>query len=152
MSASSVSAFLHHAAAFLLFACLFYEIVTFRGVISVEDARRLRRVDILYGISATVVLVIGVLRVLYFDKGTDFYMQNWIFHAKIGFFALLVVLSFYPTKQFLSWRAPLSENRPPIVPSYVGARVRLALHLEATLVVLILLAAAMLSRGAGSFA
>ncbi len=151
MAMSAVFAFLHHLSAFLLGACLFYEAVTFRGDISREDARRLRRVDVAYNVAATTVLVVGVLRVLYFDRGAEFYLHNWLFQTKVALFAVLVLLSFYPTRQFLGWRLPLAEERAPVVPARVRARIQLVLYLELAVAILIVLAAAMMSRGLGTF-
>ena len=44
--------------------------------------------DIVYGISAGFVLIVGLLRVFNFEKGAPFYAQNWFFWTKMDWFRL----------------------------------------------------------------
>jgi putative membrane protein len=64
---SAIMAFLHHLAAFTLVGTLIYEHTAFRKDITFAEARRLQRMDLVYGISAGVVLIIVILRVFYFE-------------------------------------------------------------------------------------
>ena len=68
MVATALMAFLHHVLAFALTACLVYEFIAYRRNISVEEIRRIQRADLVYGISAGLLLVIGLLRVIFFEK------------------------------------------------------------------------------------
>ena len=79
---SAMMAFLHHLAAFTLVGSLIYEHTTFRKDLSLVDARRIQRMDLLYGISAGFILIVGLLRVFYFEKGAPYYAQNWFFWTK----------------------------------------------------------------------
>ena len=79
MVATALMAFLHHVLAFALTACLVYEFIAYRRNISVEEIRRIQRADLVYGISAGLLLVIGLLRVIFFEKGPNFYMNNPFF-------------------------------------------------------------------------
>jgi putative membrane protein len=97
----------------------------------------------LLGISAGVLLVVGLLRVFYFEKGAAFYFHNAAFIAKLVLFVLVALLSIYPTLKFLSWKKGLD---PASVPA-----IRRILHLELAGVVLILLFAALMARGIGYF-
>jgi putative membrane protein len=47
---SGIMAFLHHIAAFTLTAALIYEHTTFRKELSFVEARRIQRMDIIYGV------------------------------------------------------------------------------------------------------
>ena len=49
---NSIMATLHHLCAFVLTACLIFEFVAYRKGLGVEEARRIQRVDLVYGISA----------------------------------------------------------------------------------------------------
>jgi uncharacterized membrane protein len=58
---SALFAFLHHLAAFALVSALVVEFVLIRGELSLATARRIRLYDAVYGASAGIVLVIGLL-------------------------------------------------------------------------------------------
>jgi putative membrane protein len=140
---SAFFAFLHHVAAFALVAALVVEFVVIRDELNVRTARRLARADLVVGVSAGVLLVVGWLRVFYFEKGTAFYFHNTWFIAKMGLFVVVAFLSIYPTVKFLAWR------KQGIDPAAVPA-IRRILHLELAGVALILLCAALMARGIGS--
>jgi len=80
--ASAFMAFLHHLFAFTLVACVAYEFIAYRKNMTVEEARRIQRADIMYGISAGLLLVVGLLRVYFFEKGPNFYNHNPFFWSK----------------------------------------------------------------------
>lgn len=134
-------AFLHHVAAFTLVAALVVEFVLIRDELNATTVRRLARADMILGMSAGVLLGVGLLRVFYFEKGAAYYFHSATFIAKLVLFALVALLSIYPTVKFLSWR-----KRPD--PASVPA-IRRILHLELIGVVLILLFAALMARGIG---
>ena len=58
---SAIMAFLHHLAAFTLTAAIVYEHTTFRKDLSLVDARRIQRMDIVYGVSAGVLVIAIIL-------------------------------------------------------------------------------------------
>ena len=146
---SALMAFLHHLAAFTLVAAVVYEHTTFRKNLSLVDARRIQRMDIAYGVSAAVVLVAGLLRVFYFEKGAPFYAQNWFFWTKMLGFALAALLSIYPTIRFVSWRRFFARNQAPEISDQEFSRIRLILRLEMLAVAVIIFSAAMMARGIG---
>jgi putative membrane protein len=135
---SALFAFLHHLAAFALVASLVVEFVVIRDELNARNARRLASADLALGISAGVLLVVGLLRVFYFEKGAAFYFSNGAFIAKLALFLAVALLSIYPTLRFLRWRR---QPNPAQVPA-----VRRVLHLELIGVVLILYFAASISR------
>ena len=136
-------AFLHHVAAFTLVAALVVEFVLIRDPLTPALARRLARADMVLGISATLLAVVGLLRVFYFEKGATFYFHNAAFIAKLVLFILVALLSIYPTVKFLGWRKTLDPAGVPAI--------RRVLHLELVGVVLILLCAALMARGIGYY-
>lgn len=138
---SALFAFLHHMAAFALVAALTVEFVVIRDELNARTVRRLALADMALGISAGVLLVVGLLRVFYFEKGAGFYFSNGAFIAKMIVFLAVALLSIYPTLSFLRWRR---SPQPEAVPA-----VRRILHLELVGVVLILLFAALMARGIG---
>jgi len=146
---SAIMAFLHHLAAFTLVGTLIYEHTAFRKDINFAEARRLQRMDLVYGISAGVVLIIGLLRVFYFGKGAPFYAQNLFFWTKMAGFALVALLSIYPTVRFLSWNKFFAKNQIPEISDRDAARIKLILRLELIAIVVILLSTALMARGVG---
>lgn len=140
---SAFFAFLHHVAAFALVSAVVVEFVLIRQELSVANARRLALTDAVVGVSAGVLLVVGWLRVFYFEKGTSFYFHNAAFIAKMALFVAVAFLSIYPTMKFLSWRKGID---PAAVPA-----IRRVLHLELVGIVLILLCAALMARGIGFY-
>ena len=54
---TALMAFLHHLLAFTLVACVVYEFIAYRQDMSVEEARRIQRADLMYGISAGLLLM-----------------------------------------------------------------------------------------------
>jgi len=148
---SAIFAFLHHVAAFTMVAALAIEFVLIRGELTLASARALQSVDIVYGASATVLVIVGFLRVFYFEKGADYYFSSGTFIAKISLFVIVAILSFPPTLEFIRWRkATASGNVPSVEPARL-ARIRRLIHIELAGVLLIILMAALMARGIGSF-
>ncbi|HEX9332438.1 MAG TPA: DUF2214 family protein [Anaerolineales bacterium] len=146
---SAFMAFLHHLAAFTLVGSLIYEHTAFRKDLSLIEARRIQRMDLVYGISAGFILIVGLLRVFFFEKGAAFYAHNWFFWTKMFGFALAALLSIYPTIRFVSWNKSFAKNQIPDISNQDVSRIKLILRLEMVAIVLILFSAAMMARGIG---
>lgn len=144
-------AFLHHVAAFTLVCAIAIEFVLTRDELTIERARSLLRADMIAGIAAGVLLVVGALRVFVFEKGSAFYFHNVFFHIKITAFVIVALLTIYPTLEFLSWRKALQRGQRPFVEPQKIRRIRTLLHLELIVIVVILLSAAFMARGVGHF-
>jgi putative membrane protein len=148
---SALFAFLHHVAAFALVAALVIERVLTRDELTLNNARRILDADRLFGIAAGVVLVIGLLRVFFFEKGAAYYFHDAAFIAKLSLFAIVGLLSIYPTVEFLKWRKPLRDGVLPVVSEATMQRVRSIIRWELAGVALVILCAAMMARGIGFF-
>ena len=135
-------AFLHHLAAFTLVAALVVEMVLMRGELSPTAVRKLARWDMIYGLSAGALLVIGLLRVFYFEKGASYYFHNAAFLTKLSLFLVIGLLSIYPTLKVASWKKQAPD------PAGVAA-VRRVIHIELAGIVVILLCAALMADGIG---
>lgn len=149
MTASALFAFLHHAAAFLLVAVVMVELVLLRGELTVAAARTLLRMDSVYGVSAVVLLIVGFVRVFSTEKGSDYYFHSGPFLAKLTLFIVVGLLSIMPTVEFLGWRKALKEGRTPALDDAKRRRLRMLIHIELTLLFLIMLFAALMARGVG---
>ena len=146
---SALFAFLHHVAAFGLVSALTVEVVLLGGEINLNSARRLQRADMALGVSAGVLLAVGLARVCFFEKGASYYFHNGPFIAKLTTFVVVALLSIFPTLVFLSWRKDTKEGRAPS-PAPAQLRVlRRVVHAELAAIVLIVLCAALMARGIG---
>ena len=151
MTATVTLAFLHHAAAFVLVAVLTVQLVLTKGDLTAVSARSVLRMNVAYGISALVLLVVGLLRVFYTEKGAAYYFHSAPFLAKLSLFLIVGLLSLYPTREFLSWREGLQAGNVPALTADKRRSLRLVLHTELTLLFVIMLCAAMMARGIGYF-
>jgi putative membrane protein len=147
MTGTVTTAFIHHAAAFLLVAALMVELVVLKSELTATSARSVLRMDAVYGIAATVLLVAGFVRVFYTEKGAAYYFESGSFLVKLTLFIVVGVLSIYPTIQFMRWRKTLREGRVPSFDDATRRKVRMLIHIELTLLFVIMLMAVMMARG-----
>lgn len=112
---ATLFATLHHTAVLTLLVCTLVSIYQLRQPLTLSGALLLRTTDMLNGIAATLVLVVGLVRVFYFEKGSAYYFSNGPFLAKLGFYGLASLLSLVPTLEVRRWRVPLQQRRLPTV-------------------------------------
>ena len=147
----AIMAFLHHLAAFTVVGALVAEVMLFKPPLTVVQARKLQRVDSVFGVSAGVLLVVGLLRVVYFEKGAGYYFSDAFFLTKFIAFVLAGVISIYPTVLFLSWSKALKQGVAPEMSAAQVRRARMCLMWELTAIVVILFCAPFMARGFGYF-
>lgn len=107
--------YLHYIGIMALMGALITEHVMLKPGITKDQIKSLAMVDLIYGISAAIVLISGLLRWFVVDiKGAEFFTKNPLFHIKLTLFVVIVLISLYPTKKFLKWRkqAKLEEPGP----------------------------------------
>ena len=149
MSADALLAYFHHIAAFALVAILFVEMALCKPGMTSQQVRSLTHYDRMYRIFAALLLVVGVMRVMWGVKGAQFYGQNPAFHAKFALYILIGLLSVPPTLRFLRWSKALKTNAQ-FVP--VDAEIKAArrfIHIQAGLILVLLLLAVLMARGVG---
>jgi putative membrane protein len=144
---SALFAFLHHVAAFTLVSAIAVEFALIRQELTASTARKLLAADAVYGIAAGALLVIGLLRVFYFEKGAAYYFSSHAFAAKLSVFIVVGVLSAIPTIEFMSWRKALKAGQASAPSEQKITTIRKILHGELIGVVIILLCAAIMARG-----
>ena len=108
---STLFAFLHHLCAFTLVAAVAIEFTLLRQELTVALARRLQVTDAVLGVAAGALLIIGLLRVFYFEKGASYYFHSHAFLTKFSLFIIIGLLSIVPTREFLSWRGAIKAGR-----------------------------------------
>src|ERR1700760_4904763 len=97
----------HHLLIFALAGIIAYEFAVERATMTATDIKRVGAVDLWYGVLAGLILIVGFARANYAAKGWAYYSHNHFFWAKIGTFALVGILSIWPTIQFIRWRGVL---------------------------------------------
>jgi putative membrane protein len=140
-------AFLHHLCAFTLVAAVAIEFALIRGELTLSSARRLVVTDMVLGIAAGALLVIGLSRVFFFEKGADYYFHSHAFLAKFSLFVVVGLLSIVPTLEFLSWRKATTAGQLPAISARKLRLVTGVIHGELFAIVIILLCAAIMARG-----
>jgi putative membrane protein len=144
---STLFAFLHHLCAFTLVSAVAIEFTLIRGELTLATARRLQVTDMVLGMAAGALFLIGLARVFLFEKGADYYFHSHAFMTKFSVFIAVGLLSIIPTIEFLSWREPLDEGRLPTVSAKKLRLVTAVIHGELFAIVIILLCAAIMARG-----
>jgi putative membrane protein len=140
-------AFLHHLCAFTLVAAVAIQFALIRGELTLSSARRLVVTDMVYGIAAGSLLVIGLSRVFFFEKGAEYYFHSNAFLAKFSLFVMVGLLSIVPTLEFLSWRKATTAGQLPAISARKLRLVTGVIHGELFAIVIILLCAAIMARG-----
>jgi putative membrane protein len=146
---SALISAVHFIAAFIVFAAVFYEWLTFNRTPTLIEARRIQLCDAWYGLSSMTLIAAGLLRVYYFEKGSEFYLSSPFFIAKIVLFVIVGLLSIYPTKQFIKWRPATRAGNAPSIDDPTFARIALLLRLEVMLLVVIVIFASLMAKGIG---
>ncbi len=134
----------HHILVFSLFGVLFAELALVRPGIDEATLGRVARIDLMYGAVAGLIVVVGFARAVFAAKGWAYYSHNLFFHAKVGTFILIGLLSIPPTISYIRWRradgTPTDEQ---------VAKVRTWLMAEMGLFMLLPAFAAAMARGYG---
>ena len=117
-----------------------------RGIVDGAALRRAFAADAWWGVAAVLWLATGLTRLLAgTEKTPGFYMQNPLFHLKMGLFVLILGLEIWPMITLIRWRRAMGRNQT----AALGAARRIARisFIEAFLIVVIVLVATALARG-----
>jgi putative membrane protein len=139
--------YVHFISIFTIVGSLVSEHLLLKKELTRREIARLSRIDAVYGMAALTLLAAGLT--LWFSgigKPSVFYSKNWIFHLKITCFALIGLLSIYPTIFFIRNR----KGREDEVVS-IPRSVFMMLRLELLLLFIIPLLAGLMARGVGFF-
>src|SRR3546814_3424421 len=104
MLSAVILPWVHYLAVFVMIGALMVQMVLLKLSNVADAVRSIARVDRIYGVSALLVFVTGLLRVWHGGKGPDYYWHNGAFHGVIGLFILAALISVVPTLRFIRWR------------------------------------------------
>lgn len=130
-----------------LFSVLSVQAVLLRPTLIAQSGRWLHRVDLAYLGVAAWVLLSGLGRAVWGLKGGAYYVHNPLFHAKLGLFALIGLLSIAPTRLFLRWAKKFCTDEAYAVPADELRRARRFVMMELHLLVVLPVLAALMARG-----
>lgn len=147
MIINSLFAFMHFVAAFGIVCTLFFEWISFSKNMTWLEAKRIQQCDRWYGIFAGVILIVGFLRVYFFEKDSAFYFSNAFFLVKLGLFLMIGLLSIYPTIKFIAWRKEIQAGQSPIVNAKEFTAISLILNVELCLLAALVLSASLMAKG-----
>ncbi len=149
VSQSALIAYFHYLSFMLCFAALAVERIKLRSNPDRKEAIAMIATDIVYGLAGLTLLVTGILRVLYFGQGSEFYTQNPLFWIKVSIFIVVGLLSLYPTITYVMWAFPISKGELPKVNSQLVDRLKLITSIELIGFAFIPLFATLMARGIG---
>lgn len=139
----------HHMLVFGLVIMLATEAALVRQGLGAAEVKRLAGLDIGYGVTAALIIVVGIHRVIFGAKGYVFYVENVWFWAKMASFALIGILSIVPTIRFRVWKKALKAD-PAALPAAADiAHVRGHIGLELLLIFAVVAFAAIMARYTG---
>ena len=130
-----IVAWIHYVSIMLMIASLLGEHLLLKPELAMAEARTIQRLDIVYGASATFVLVTGIFR-MFLEKGAAYYNQHIAFHILVGIFVTAALLSIYPTVVFLRWRADTGAGRGQQLAAAQFRRIQMIVRTEMTLLLL----------------
>jgi putative membrane protein len=149
MLLSALAAYLHYLGILGILGALTVEWLLCKPGLSALDIGKIARADLVYGVCAGLVLATGVLRVMYFGKGSAYYLSNPIFLLKIGLFLVIGLISIYPTVVFLAWRKSIQSNRALTPDDGQIFRLARVIRIELAILISLPLLAALMARGIG---
>lgn len=137
--------YLHFIGIFTWVSALAAQWLLLQPVLTRRAIQRLAKIDMVYGLSA--VLVVGMGLTLWFGVGkpAEFYNTNGIFHLKVTLAVLVGLLSIIPTIFFARQR----KGNAPEELVEVPAKIKRIVTLELILMAIIPLLATLMAAGIG---
>lgn len=147
MTAIVLTRYLHFIAVFAIVGAIVAEQFLVSKSMKRHQLKLAAKIDGIYALGVILVLIAGLILWFWVGKPAEFYTKNWIFHTKMTLFAVLGLLSIYPTIFFLKNRKGKELDEMVDVPILV----RICLRLELALLFIIPILASFMSLGIGSF-
>lgn len=120
--------------------------------LDIAAVRRAFVADTWWGIAAGLWISTGLWRMLAgLEKPREYYFQNHVFYAKMGFLALILILEIRPMITLVGWRRNSGRDRDSWKPDeIIAGRIATISYIEAALVIAMVVAATAMARGAGA--
>jgi len=118
-----------------------------------ESLHRVFRADLLWGIAAALWISTGLWRLFgETEKTASFYFSNHLFLTKMGLLVVVLAFELWAASTLGRWRRAVGRGEAPetVFSPSVARRIATISHVEATLVVLMVVLAVSMARGFGS--
>jgi len=143
MTLANLITYIHYIAILILLITVIWEIIIVRKTVSIKRIKLITKVNMALIISAILALFSGILRMLYFGKGIEYYLNSTDFIMKLSAFAVFALLTIYPTIEFCKAKKLNIDN----VTINRNKLIKLIIVIELILLLYIPYLAAMVSRG-----
>jgi len=150
MYVDALLSYAHFLAVFALAWFLGRQWLLLRAGHAALELGALARVDLGYFISAGMVLLTGLGRLFLGAKPLVFYTHNPAFHALIGLFVLVGLISILPTMSYQRWRRYRRDDAGFEVPAGEWRWIRTLVLLEVCGLAVLPLLAVLMARGIGN--
>lgn len=109
------------------------------------EVGRVLLADNIWGVSALILLITGGMRAFGgYEKGTDYYLHQPLFHLKMTLFVLIVLIELAPMITLIKWR--IAKARGTVLDTRRSKLFARISHVEALLLVLMVIAATGMAR------
>ena len=149
MYADAALSYAHFLSIFFLAWFLGRQWLLLRAGHAALDVETLARADLGYFVSAGLVLLTGLGRLFLGPKPLAFYTHNSAFHALIGLFVLVGLISIIPTMSYQRWRRYRREDARFEIPAREWRWMRALVAVELFGLAIMPLAAVLMARGIG---
>ena len=139
--------YLHYFGIMALIGSLISEHLILKPSIKKDQIKSLATIDLIYLLSAVVVLTTGILRWFVYGKGYDFYMSTPLFHIKLTLFIIIGILSIFPTIKILKWRKQVNRGQEPDITEKGVKKLLMFIRIELLIIAIIPLLAVLIVRG-----
>jgi putative membrane protein len=146
MTAEILVKYVHFICIFAIVGALVGEHLLIKSTLTRQEVKRLAIIDGIYGGAVILLLVAGFTLWFAIGKPAEIYSQNWIFHTKIGLFAIVGVLSIVPTLFFNK-----QKKGDPTEVVEIPKNLIMYIRLELLLVFTMPLLASLMAKGVGYF-
>ena len=136
--------YIHFIGIIGLSSALVSEHLLLSKVMTKAQIKRIAIVDGIYGLSAMVTLIAGLLLWFVVGKPANFYTSNGLFHGKITLFLIMAVLSIFPTVFFMKNRKTDAEEIE------IPKKIVMIIRIELVALLIMPLMASMMAKGFGS--
>ncbi|AMT88330.1 MULTISPECIES: DUF2214 family protein [Pseudomonas] len=110
------------------------------------ELKRVLLADNLWGLSALTLLITGAMRAFGgYEKGSDYYLHQPLFHLKMTLLVLILLVELAPMITLIKWRIASSRG-VPLDSGRAKLYARIS-HVEALLLILMMVAATGMARG-----
>jgi len=142
--------YIHILSFMVVFTVLFLEMVFVKTHSAVTDLVRVRRYQNILLLFLGFTLLSGLVKLMTMGEHAAIYMKNGVFHLKVTLFILITILTFIPYRFFRKVSVDADEARTQQA-VHVPGSVRVIVHIQMILLVLLPLLGVMMVRGIGYF-